>query len=63
MVQSKRNDRPQLRPRCPVCDHPQTKVQRRLTATMNGSTMYICARVGECSAGMNLHKMDTWVAV
>jgi hypothetical protein len=63
MVQPKGNDRPHLVPQCPVCHHPQTKVQRRLAATLNGSTMYICTRVGQCSVGMNLNKMDTWVAV
>jgi hypothetical protein len=63
MLQSKRNDRPHLPPECPVCHHPQTKVQRRLTETTNGSTTYVCTRVSECSAGMNLDKMDTWVAV
>jgi hypothetical protein len=63
MVRSKANDRPRLAPQCPVCHHPQTKVQRRLNATMKGATMYVCARAGECSVGMNLHKMDTWVAV
>lgn len=63
MAQSKRNEHPQLRPECPVCHHPLTRVQRRLTETMNGSTSYICTRVGQCSVGMNLNKMDTWVAV
>ena len=63
MVQPKGIDRPHLPPECPVCHHPQTKVQRRLTASRNGSTMYVCARVGQCSIGMNLNKMDTWVAV
>jgi hypothetical protein len=63
MLQSKRNDRPHLPPQCPVCHYPQTKVQRRLTATTNGSTTYVCTRVDQCTAGMNLDKMDTWVAV
>jgi hypothetical protein len=63
MVQPKANDRPHIAPRCPVCHHPQTKVQRRLTAIKNGSTMYVCTRLGQCSLGMNLNKMDTWVAV
>jgi hypothetical protein len=63
MVQPKASERPHLAPLCPVCHQPQTKVQRRLTATMNGSTIYICTRVGQCSVGMNLNKMGTWVAV
>jgi ssDNA-binding Zn-finger/Zn-ribbon topoisomerase 1 len=48
---------------CPVCHHPQTKIQRRLSGKANGSTIYVCARAGECSVGMNLSKVDTWVAV
>jgi hypothetical protein len=49
--------------RCPVCDHPQTKIQRRLGGNTQGSTVYVCARFGECSIGMNLSKVETWVAV
>jgi hypothetical protein len=63
MVQTKRKGGPFTPPRCPVCQHPQTRVKRRLTETMNGSTMYLCIRVGQCTVGMNLRKMDTWVAV
>jgi hypothetical protein len=48
---------------CPVCHHPQTKLQRRLTEKTNGSTIYVCARSGECSVGVNLTKVETWVAV
>jgi hypothetical protein len=63
MVQSKSSKRPQLGPECPACHHPQTRVQRRLTETMKGSMTYVCTRVGQCSVGMNLDKVDTWVAV
>jgi hypothetical protein len=63
MAQPKGNSGPHAPPRCPVCQHPQTRVQRRLTETRNGSTMYVCIRVGQCSVGKNLSKMDTWVAV
>jgi hypothetical protein len=63
MVQRKGTERSYDRPQCPVCHHPQTKLQRRLTATTNGSTMFVCTRVGQCSIAMNLDKMDTWVAV
>lgn len=63
MVQPKVDDRVHAVPRCPVCAQPQTKVQRRLTETTNGSTMYVCCRAGQCSVGMDLKKMDTWVAV
>jgi len=61
-LQSKGHDRSHP-PECPVCHHPKTKVQRQLTATTNGTTMYVCTRAGECSVGMNLTKMETWVAV
>jgi len=63
MLQRKGNSPPQSAPQCPVCRHPLTKVQRRLTTTMKGSMMYICTRTGQCSVGMNLSKMETWVAV
>ena len=48
---------------CPVCHYPQTKIARRLSETARGSTIYVCARVGECSVGVNLSKVETWVAV
>jgi hypothetical protein len=64
IMQRKVSDRPPFAvPPCPVCHHRQTKVQRRLTATTNGSTMYVCTRSDQCNVGMNLQKMSTWVAV
>jgi hypothetical protein len=48
---------------CPVCHHPQTKIQRRVGAATRGSTIYVCARVGECIVGINLSKIDNWVPV
>jgi hypothetical protein len=48
---------------CPACHHPQTKIQRRLGDTPRGSTIYVCARKGECIVGVDLAKVDTWVAV
>ena len=63
MLQSKGNDRPSSVPHCPVCHHPQTKVQRQLSPTTKGSTAYVCTRAGQCSVGMNVAKMDTWVVV
>jgi len=63
MLQSKGNERPPSVPHCPVCHHPQTKVQRRLSPTTNGATAYVCTRAGQCSVGMNVSKMDTWVVV
>jgi hypothetical protein len=54
-----------LRPvvhQCPVCHHPQTKIQRKLSDDKHGATNYVCARV-ECAVGINLARVDTWVAV
>jgi hypothetical protein len=48
---------------CPVCHHQQTKLQRRLSETKNGSTIYVCPRAGQCSIGVDLTKLDTWVSV
>ncbi len=48
---------------CPVCHQRQTKLQRRLSETKNGSAIYVCPRTGECSVGVDLSKMDTWVVV
>ena len=47
---------------CPVCHFPQTKIQRKLSEGRHGATNYVCARV-ECTVGINLAKVDTWVAV
>jgi hypothetical protein len=63
MMQPKRNERPPVLHECPVCHHPQTKIQRRLNGESHGSTIYVCARSGECSVGLNLSKVETWVAV
>lgn len=54
--------RPPIVHTCPVCHHPQTKIQRKLGADKHGSTNYVCSRV-ECAVGINLSKVDTWVAV
>jgi hypothetical protein len=63
MMQPKGNDRPPILHLCPVCHQPQTKIQRRLSGSPTGSTVYVCARAEQCSVGMNLSKVDTWVAV
>lgn len=47
---------------CPVCHHPQTKIRRKLSDEKQGATNYVCTRV-ECVIGINLSKVDTWVAV
>jgi ssDNA-binding Zn-finger/Zn-ribbon topoisomerase 1 len=63
MTQFKRSEPPPPAHQCPVCRHPQIKLQRRLTANTNGSTIYVCSRWEECSVGVNLTKVDTWVVV
>ena len=63
MTQVKRPISPPPIHNCPICHRPQTKLQRRLTATTFGSIIYVCARVGECTAGVNVSKVDTWMAV
>ena len=47
---------------CPVCNFPQTKIQRRLSDDKLGATNYVCSRV-ECPVGINLANVGTWVAV
>lgn len=63
MFQPKRTDRPVSLHHCPVCQHPQTKIQRLLGDAARGSTSYVCARPRECSLGIDLAKVTTWVAV
>lgn len=48
---------------CPVCQCPQTKIQRKLDGERRGATSYVCARTGECAIAINLSKLETWVAV
>lgn len=54
--------RPILR-ECPVCHHPQTKIQRRIGTEKLGATNYVCARAGDCCLGINLTNVETWVVV
>ncbi len=59
------DQRPAARPavhQCPVCHFPQTRIQRMLNGEKHGSTNYVCARPGECVLGIDLAKVDTWVA-
>jgi len=48
---------------CPVCGHPQTKIQRVIGSVSRGSTTFICARADQCSVGVSLSKITNWVAV
>jgi hypothetical protein len=61
---TKRSEPPPFPSRhCPACHQPQVKLQRRLTAGSNGSTIYVCPRWQECSVGINVTMVDTWVVV
>lgn len=48
---------------CPVCHHPQTRIQRKLGGERQGPINYVCARAEECVLGINLSKVETWVTV
>ena len=48
--------------RCPVCQFPQTKIQRILGEGRYGSISYVCSRV-ERTVGLDLSKVATWAAV
>jgi hypothetical protein len=50
-----------IRHECPICHHPQTKIQRRVSDDKLGSTNYVCSRASECCLGINLTKVETWV--
>jgi hypothetical protein len=63
MMQPKRNENSPPPHHCPSCHQPQTKIQRRVSETARGSTIYVCARKGECSVGVDLGKVEGWVAV
>ena len=62
-MQPQRKDSLPLVHLCPVCGHPQTKIQRLIGSVTRGSTTYVCARADECSLGVSLSKIANWVAV
>jgi hypothetical protein len=47
---------------CPVCQHQQTKIRRKLSEDRHGSTNFVCTRP-ECPVGINLAQVETWTAV
>lgn len=61
MWNSKLSARPAVH-ECPACHQPQTKIQRKIGETPLGAICFVCARP-DCSLGLNLTKVDTWVAV
>ena len=62
-MQQPRKDSAPTAHTCPVCGHPQTKIQRVVGLGARGSTTFICARAGDCSVGVSLSKITNWVAV
>ena len=46
---------------CPSCQCPQTKIKRVLGDGNYGSTNFVCSRL-ECALGIDLSKLQTWVA-
>ena len=46
---------------CPSCQSPQTKIKRVLGEGKYGSTNFVCSRP-ECALGIDLSKLETWVA-
>jgi len=46
---------------CPSCRQPQTKIKRVLGDGRFGSSNFICSRK-ECALGIDLSKLETWVA-
>ena len=61
MANSKSSPAP-LPHHCPVCQHPQTKIQRKLSEDRHGSTNFVCTRT-DCPVGINLAQVDTWTVV
>ena len=47
---------------CPVCQHPQTKIRRKLSEDRHGSTNFVCTRA-DCPVGINLAHVETWTVV
>ena len=46
---------------CPSCQEPQTRIKRVLGEGRFGSTNFVCTRM-ECALGIDMSKVDTWVA-
>ena len=46
---------------CPSCHEPQTKIKRVLGEGKFGASNFVCARK-ECMLGIDVSKLQTWVA-
>ena len=52
---------PPVAHQCPSCHLPQTKIKRVLSEGKFGASNFVCAR-SECSLGIDVSKLQTWVA-
>ena len=46
---------------CPSCHQLQTKIKRVLGDGKFGSRNFVCSRI-ECALGIDVSKLETWVA-
>lgn len=46
---------------CPSCHTTQTKIKRVLGEGKFGSTNFVCSKM-ECALGIDVSKLETWVA-
>ena len=46
---------------CPSCHQPQTKIKRVLGDGKFGSRNFVCSR-SDCALGIDVSKLETWVA-
>jgi hypothetical protein len=62
MAKSKSSPAQPVLHHCPVCQHPQTKIQRKLSGDRHGATNFVCTRT-DCPVGINLAQVETWTVV
>lgn len=61
MVATQKVPPPLAAHQCPSCHQLQTKIKRVLGDGKFGSSSFICSR-RECALGIDLSKLETWVA-
>jgi hypothetical protein len=59
-VASQKKPAPPVAHQCPSCHEPQTKIKRVLGDSKFGASNFVCSR-RECTLGIDLSKLDTWV--
>jgi hypothetical protein len=60
-VSSRKVPAPLAAHNCPSCHQPQTKIKRVLGDGKFGSRNFVCSRL-ECALGIDVSKLQTWVA-